>query len=199
MASVNDQVSGILSSLPLDKLLSTPLMSACAAQVQLSKATCDFIQQVGFDKDGNLKMISMNLTEDVSGGTHDISMNVPLLTIINTPCLYIQSVNIDLVVEVDAMSVKKTTSASENTSSFGIQANGGYSGWGFNVAVATQYETTAKLSSTAANTDKLNTRAKYSIHLAAENRQPIGLIKLLDRLTSNDKLVPKPAPDAEEP
>jgi hypothetical protein len=194
MTSVNDQVSGILSSLPLDKLISTPLMSACTAQVQLSKATVDFIQQVGFDKDGNLKMISMNLTEeDVSGGRHDVSMNIPLLTIINTPCLYIQNVNIDLIVEVDAMSAKKTTSESENTSSFGLQVEGGYSGWGFNCSVAAQYETTAKLSSTVANNDKLNTKAKYSIHLEAENRQPIGLVKLLDRLTSNDKLVQKTA------
>ena len=190
--SANDQVSGILTSLPLEKLIGAPLMSASMAQVQLSKATCDFIEQVGFDPSGNLKMITMNLTErDVSGVVRDVSMNIPLLTIINTPCLAIQNVSIDLVVEVDAMTEKKDTSASDRTTEFGLQAQAGYRGWGFNASVQTSYKTTAKLSSTTANNDKLNTKAKYSVHLEAENRQPVGLTKLLDKLTNNDKLVPK--------
>lgn len=195
MPGVNDEVSGILTSLPLDKLISAPLLSASAAQVQLSKATCDFIEQVGFDVSGNLKMVTMNLTEkDVSNNsTRDISLNVPLLTIINTPCLAIQNVNIDLVVEVDAMTEKKTASASENTTSLGVKWQAGYSGWGFNCGVSTDYNTTAKLSSSTANMDKLNTKAKYSVHLEAENRPPIGLTKLLEKLTNNDKLVPKNA------
>lgn len=190
--SANDQVSGILTSLPLEKLISAPLMSASNAQVQLSKATCDFIEQVGFDPSGNLKMITMNLTEkDISGVVRDVSMNIPLLTIINTPCLAIQNVNIDLVVEVDAMTEKKDTSASDRTTEFGLQWQAGYRGWGFNTSVQTNYKTTAKLSSTTANSDKLNTKAKYAVHLEAENRQPVGLTKLLDKLTNNDKLVPK--------
>jgi hypothetical protein len=191
MGDPNSKVSGILESLPLDHLISAPLMSACAAQIQLSRATCDFVKQMGFDEDGNVQMVSMDMTEmDASGVTHKVSINVPLLTMLNIPSMQIQNVSIDLTVEVDAMSEVKKKTASENTSAFGIKVNAGFHGWwGANIDVETTYNTTAKLSSSTANNDMLNTKAKYQVHLEAENRVPVGLLKLIDKLTNNDKLV----------
>ncbi len=193
MGDPNSKVSGILESLPLDHLISAPLMSACAAQVQLSNATCDFVKQMGFDDDDNVKMVSFKMNErDASGVVQEVNINVPLLTVLNVPSMQIQSVSIDLVVEVDAMSENKNTSESEKTSAFGVKVNAGYKGWGLNVKSEVTYNTTAKLSSSTSNNDKLNTKAKYQINLLAENRQPVGLTKILDRLVSNDKLVVKP-------
>jgi hypothetical protein len=193
MGDPNDKVSGILSSLPLETLIGAPLMAASIAQVQLSNATCDYIKQVGFDDNGNVKMISMGLTEtDASGGTKNLLMNVPLITILNVPSLAIQTVSVDFTIEVDAMSEKKSTSTTESTSAFGIKASAGYKGWwGGSFSGSTNYNTTARLSSLSSNNDKLNTKAKYVVHLEAQDKQPVGLSKLLDRLTDNDKLVPK--------
>ncbi len=191
MGDPNSKVSGILESLPLDHLLSAPLMSACAAQIKLSQATCDFVKQMGFDNDGNVQMISLKMNEqDASGVIHDVTMNVPLLTMLNIPSLQIQNVSIDLIVEVDAMTANKKSSTSENTSEFGLKVDAGWSGWGARVSVEATYKTTAKLSSTTSNNDKLNTKAKYQVHLEAENKVPIGLLKILDKLCSNDKLIP---------
>ena len=193
MGDPNSKVSGILESLPLDHLISAPLMSACAAQIQLSQATCDFVKQMGFDDEGNVQMISLKMNEmDASGVVHDVTVNVPLLTILNIPCMQIQAVNIDLVVEVEAMSAKKNSSTSENTSAFGLKVEAGWSGWGARVNVEATYNTTAKLSSSTSNNDKLNTKAKYQVHLEAENRPPVGLLKILDKLMNNDKLIPAP-------
>jgi hypothetical protein len=194
MGDPNSKVNGILESLPLDHLISAPLMSACAAQVQLSKATCDFVKQMGFDADGNVQMISMQMNEkDASGNINEIEMNVPLLTILNVPSMQLQTVNIDLVVEVDAMSAVKNTSSSEKTSAFGVKTSASWSGWfGTRFSAETTYNTTAKLSSSTSNNDKLNTKAKYQVSIVAENKQPVGLTKILDRLISNDKLVPAP-------
>jgi hypothetical protein len=190
MGDPNSKVSGILESLPLNHLISAPLMSACAAQVQLSAATCDFVKQMGFDEDDNVKMVSFKMNEqDASGVVQEVNINVPLLTVLNVPSMQIQSVSIDLVVEVDAMSEVKNKTASENTSAFGVKINAGYKGWGLNLSSEVTYNTTAKLSSSTANNDKLNTKAKYQINLLAENRQPVGLTKILDRLVSNDRLV----------
>jgi hypothetical protein len=192
MGDPNQKVSGILSSLPLDTLIGAPLMAASTAQVQLSNATCDFVKQMGFDENGNVKMISMGLTEiDASGVKQDLSMNVPLITMLNVPSLAIQTVSVDFTIEVDAMSEQKTNSSNEKTSAFGVSVSAGYKGWGVNVKATTNYNTTARLSSSSANNDKLNTKAKYVVHLEAQDKQPVGLSKLLDRLTNNDKLVPK--------
>ena len=193
MGDPNSKVSGILESLPLDHLISAPLMSACAAQVQLSKATCDFVKQMGFDDSGKVQMVTMNMNEqDASGVVHNVVLNVPLITMLNIPSMQIQTVSIDLVVEVDAMSENKNTSASEKTTAFGVKVNAGWSGWGAKVSVEATYNTTAKLSSSTANSDKLNTKAKYQVHLEAENRPPVGLLKLMDKLVSNDRLVATP-------
>jgi len=192
MGEPNQQVSGILSALPLESLIGAPLMSACNAQVQLSNATCDFVKQMGFDNSGNVQMITMGLTEiDASGVKHEVAMNVPLITMLNVPSLSIQTVSIDFTIEVDAISENKQTSATEKTSALGVKVDAGYKGWGASVKASTSYNTTARLSSTSANNDKLNTKAKYVVHLEAQDKQPVGLSKLLDRLTDNDKLVPR--------
>ena len=193
MSDPNSKVNGILESLPLDHLICAPLMSACAAQVQLSQASIDFVKQMGFDDDGKVQMITMNMNEqDASGNISNVAMNVPLLTIMNIPSLQIQNVSIDLVVEVDAMTEKKEASATEKTSAFGVKVDAGWKGWGAKVNVSTTYNTTAKLSSSAANSDKLNTKAKYQVHVEAKNNPPVGLMKLLDKLVSNDKLISPP-------
>jgi L,D-peptidoglycan transpeptidase YkuD (ErfK/YbiS/YcfS/YnhG family) len=74
-----------------------------------------------------------------------------------------------------------------------VKTNASWSGWfGTRFSVESTYNTTAKLSSSTSNNDKLNTKAKYQVSIMAENRQPVGLTKILDRLISNDKLVPAP-------
>jgi hypothetical protein len=181
----NGHVGGILQSLPLEYLLTAPLMSATAAQIELAKTTVDFINNVGLDENGNVKNISMGYTETDSSGNISVkTLTMPLLTMINVPSLTVQKVGIDLVVEVDAMSSTKTENTSQNNSSFNIDAGASYKVGGFSAHVDIGYQTSAKLSSSTSNNDSLNTNAKYSMHIDAENKPPVGLNKLLDILNS---------------
>ena len=181
----NGAVGGILQSLPLEYLFTAPLMSATAAQIELAKVTMDFISGVGMDASGNVKNVSMGYTETDASGNEIVKMiTMPLLSMVNIPSLSVQRVGIDLVVEVDAMSSTHSETASQNNSSFSIDAGASYKVGGFKAHVNVGYQTSAKLSSSTSNNDTLNTNAKYSVHIEAENKQPVGLTKLLDILNT---------------
>ena len=49
LVKMSDQFGG----LPMDQLIGGPLKAACDSQVQLAKATADFIQNVGLETDSN--------------------------------------------------------------------------------------------------------------------------------------------------
>jgi glycyl-tRNA synthetase beta subunit len=49
LVKMSDQFGG----LPMDQLIGGPLKAACDSQVQLAKATADFIQNVGLEADSN--------------------------------------------------------------------------------------------------------------------------------------------------
>ena len=49
LVKMSDQFGG----LPMDQLIGGPLKAACDSQVQLAKATADFIQNVGLETDAN--------------------------------------------------------------------------------------------------------------------------------------------------
>jgi hypothetical protein len=181
----NGQVGGILQSLPLEYLFTAPLMSATAAQIELAKTTMNFIDGVGMDESGNVKNVSLGYTEtDASGNEIVKIITVPLITMVNIPSLAVEKVGIDLVVEVDAMTSVQGRTETQKNSSFNIDAGASYKVGGFAAHVNIGYQTSAKLSSTTSNNDSLNTNAKYSVHIDAENKQPVGLVKLLDILNT---------------
>jgi hypothetical protein len=181
----NGQVGGILQSLPLEYLFTAPLMSATAAQIELAKTTMNFIDGVGMDASGNVKNITMGYTETDSDGRNIIkNISVPLLTMVNIPSLSVEKIGIDLVVEVDAMSSVQGETQTQKNSSLNIDAGASYKVGGFAARVNIGYQTSAKLSSSTANKDALNTNAKYAVHIDAENKSPVGLVKLLDILNN---------------
>ena len=179
-----------MESVPLDFLITTPLLSACDAQTRLAETAINFIDSVAYDSNGNVRNVNFATTTtktDASGNvvSTTTNTNIPLVTMVNLPCLYIQKVSIDLTVEVNAMSKKSSDSSSQQTRTTNASANVKYGIGAFSASAHADYSTTCKLSSQNTAQNSLSTHAIYVLHVEATNEKPSGIVKMLDYLTNN--------------
>tara|TARA_R110000737_G_scaffold265484_1_gene273156 strand:- start:231 stop:818 length:588 start_codon:yes stop_codon:yes gene_type:complete len=175
---MSDQFGG----LPMDQLIGGPLKAACDSQIQLAKATADFIQNVGLqaDKDGVMRTRTVDFTyskpvNDGNGGFTEIEnkLDVPLLAILNTPSLAIKEVEVEFTMEVKSSTSEKSSRDYEATLDTEIKA-----GWG---PVSVDVKIHGSVASHNENTRSSDNSAKYHVKvLARDDGMPEGLRRCLD-------------------
>ena len=120
LVKMSDQFGG----LPMDQLIGGPLSAACNSQIQLAKATADFIQNVGLEADANgvMKARTVDFTytkpvNDGNGGYTEVTnqLDVPILAILNTPSLQVKEVEVDFTMEVKSSTSEKASRDYEAT------------------------------------------------------------------------------------
>lgn len=188
MAKIADQFKG----LPIGELIANPLIAAAQAQGKLAGVTEQFIEEVGLEKDGEkLKARTVEFGYDVpvqNPKTGDVSvekrnLNVPLLSIVNTPNLSVKNVTVDF-----DMTVKSSTEHKDSTEAK-VSTKASYSAWWSPVKASM----TASVANKSENTRKTDNSARYTVHVEArDDGAPEGLMKVLDIL--HDSM--KPAPDS---
>ena len=184
LVKMSDQFGG----LPMDQLIGGPLSAACNAQVLLAKATSDFIQNVGL-VDDKARTVDFSFTkpvQDAGGGTtnQEVSLEVPLLAIINTPSLSVKEVDVQFTMEVKS----STSSKSVSDSKAELTAHAKYNAGLFSCDV-TVHGSVSNHSEKARSSDN---SAKYDVKvIARDDGPPEGLMKVLDML--NDAIAPQPA------
>ena len=169
-------VGSVFNALPLDRMITIPLMAMVQAQVQASKAYVDFLMAVCI-KEGKAIAVQFDYDEtllDKEGnitGSQRRTVRVPLMAAVVHPCICIEEGIIDFELTVTQASEEKSATAGEATLEATI-------GWGpFKVSVHGQ------VSHKAEQTRKTDTRAKYSIHITAKRQPaPEGLQRILDHL-----------------
>lgn len=175
-------VSGIINSLPIDKMIAAPFIAAIDAQSVSVQKTAEFIDKVGLNEDGTVRMVPFAYKEqlhdangDLTGAPVDRVISVPLIAITDIPRFTMQKASVDFELEVNTMEEDK--SASEKEGSFDAE---GKVGWGpFSLKVRAH----GKVSSHHEQTRKTDTRSKYSIHVeAGQTEQPEALSRVLDVL-----------------
>lgn len=171
-------VGSIINALPLDKMFTIPLMAAFQAQLQMSKGFADFLMSVCI-KDGKAVQVQFDYEDtivDANGvaqGVMQRTIRIPLLAAIPLPIISIEDCTIDF--ELTVSQTEESKSALEAGGS--IEAS---LGWGpFKVAVHGQ------ISHKSEQTRKTDTRAKYTIHMAAKRQDPPeALMRVIDALTN---------------
>lgn len=173
--AIGEQFSG----LDMKNLIGAPLGAAADASVQLAHSTADFINTVGFDKNGKtrtavFKFNQIGKNEDGSIENQEMSVDVPLLAIVPIPNLQIDEVNILFDMEV------KQSEQSQSSSDYG----GSFSGTAnFGIFKAT---VSGSVSSHSSNTRSSDNSAKYHVDVSATNHgTPEGLARVLDMMAAN--------------
>jgi hypothetical protein len=171
-------VGSVLNAVPIDKMVSAPLMAAIQAQIQSSKAFADFLMTVCI-KDGKAVTVQFDYEEtllDTEGtitGVQQKTIRVPLMAVIPLPNFGVESVDIQFELTIHQ--------SEEDHSS--TEAQGGFEaklGWGpFSVNVH------GSVSHKSEQTRKTDTSAKYSFQVKGTRQPPPeALMKIIDTITA---------------
>jgi len=170
-------VGSVLNSLPLDKMIASPLNAMIQAQISASHQYAEFLMSVCV-KDGEAVNVQFKYDEiltDQEGqytGNRERTMTIPLIAAISHPNMGIERGTIDFDITVHNVSESRTT----DSKSGGLNAS---VGWGpFKVAVH------GSLSHKSEQTRKTDTTAKYSVHTEVKRIEPPeSLMKVIDFMT----------------
>lgn len=170
-------IGAVINALPIDRMISAPLGAMMKAQVQASKNYADFLLSVCI-RDGKAVSVEFDYDQtlvDTQGqvtGLETRRVRIPLLAAITHPNICIEEGTIDFELEVSQSEEVHSETAAEG----GFEAK---MGWGpFSVSVH------GKVSHHQEQTRKTDTRAKYSIHVAAKRQgPPESLMRVIDFLT----------------
>ncbi len=175
------------TGLPMADLIGTPLKAACDAQVQLARSTYEFIRDVGFDgektRNADFSFVRHVVTgKDALGNDvmdqQKVSLEVPVLAIVNVPSLMVDQVDISFDMEV------RSSESSSETEDKSFASKGSASiGWGFFKA---SVEMSGSVASHKENTRGSDNSAKYhvSVH-ASQAGTPEGLSRVLDIIANS--------------
>ncbi len=199
----------ILRSIPYGTLIGAPLRAAIHAQSLAAQSTVDFIREVGFkpkeeDQDpffpldlttkdkvdvGDVrnvvfKYVSTNTTEDGDTETRDVTLTVPVLTIVPIPFIRISEMTIDFSSKItEELRRKQTKATGVNFSSSVSGGTGGFAS--FFSPVKVQFKSSLAIShrSTSARESRFNTEHRIDINVkAVQDDLPKGLARILDIL-----------------
>lgn len=197
LVKMSDQFGG----LPMDQLIGGPLKAACDSQVQLAKATADFIQNVGLETDANgvMKARTVDFTyskpvNDGNGGYTEVTnqLDVPILAILNTPSLQVKEVEVDFTMEVKSSTSEKSSRDYEAAMDTHVKA-----GWG---PVSVDVKIHGSISAKSENTRTSDNSAKYNVKvIARDDGMPEGLKRCLDIVQQAIAEKPQPAPPVNQP
>ncbi len=167
------------AGLKMDQLIGAPLRAAADASVQLATAAADFINQVGFDAQGNLRTVAFgyqkrSMNEDGTSNMDEMKVDVPMLAIVPIPNLQVDEVNVLFDMEV------KQSEREESSRDMGASLTGSLKIGPIKVSV------TGSISSHQSNTRSSDNSAKYHVDVRATNHGvPEGLARVLDMMAAN--------------
>lgn len=185
-----EKLGNEFSGLPMGELIGAPLTAACDAQVRLAMATADFINLVGFNKDGSVRNVDFSFfrparpTAQQAGApvsqdalVEKVQLSVPFLSIVNIPALKVKSV--DITFDMEVKSSESSTESSKKDLGFEAEGKGTVGPFSLSVKV------NGSVSTAQENTRKTDKSAKYHVEVhALDEGMPEGLSRVLDILQS---------------
>ncbi|MDE7063578.1 MAG: DUF2589 domain-containing protein [Lachnospiraceae bacterium] len=184
LVKMSDQFSG----LDMASLIGGPLRAACNAQIMMAAATTKFIEEVGLEAPDSkgirkVRTTSFSFTRaatDSEGkgvGQEEVSMNVPLLSIVKVPTLAIDEVDVTFDMEVKSSTSSESSSDKEGK----LEANAGLKIGPFHMDV----KISGSISCHEKNTRSSDNSAKYHVQVHARDfGMPEGLARMLDILAT---------------
>jgi hypothetical protein len=169
-----------LTGVPIDYLIATPLISTARANMALAEVMTEFIDELGFESDGKTtRIVSFQLTRPYQDPvtkaekTQTITVNCPLLGLVPIPSLLVQTVTVDLTVEIS----NTVSSTSNQSASTQLQVGANW-GWG-NASFTGSYSCSSQ------QTRSTNQSAKYEVTVNAQQQPtPEGMSRLMDVMAS---------------
>lgn len=176
-------VSGIVNSLPIEKMVAAPLVAAVKAQSEMSLSLAHFIQDVGIDDQGNMRMVTLKYDQTVVDPTDSTKtttqtqyVQAPFLAMTGLPNLAVESADISFDLEV------KTAEEEVNKNKEDAAVTTEYKSWWSPVTA----KFTGTVTHSSDQTRSTDTRAKYSFNISARKQgTPEAFLRIIDAVTNS--------------
>lgn len=188
LVKMSDQFAG----LPMENLIGGPLAAACDAQVNLAKATSDFIENVGLDEEKKVRMVDFQFSkpeeiEQADGSitveAREYNISVPFISIVSVPTLQVQDVDVSFNMEVK--SSFSESKKDDRKAAFEAEGSGRIGPFKVRVKASGSVSSSKETQRTSDNS------AKYSVRVTAkQSGTPEGLSRALDILQQGIAPVP---------
>lgn len=172
----NNLVGNVVNNLPIDKMISAPLTATIKAQSEMSMALANFVQSVGLDSQGNVRMVNFNYEDSQGGGTAQRHIQAPFIALTGVPNLAVEEVNVSFELTI-ASAETGNIDGSEK-----VDASVKTKSW-FSPVSASM---TGSVSHSYSQTRSTDTRAKYSFNVCARKQaMPESLQRIIDAITDS--------------
>jgi len=167
-----------LGNIPFAKLISGPMNAAVEAQNAASIATVNFIKEVGFTDDNELRMADFSYTKtgvDENGDptTEEVALVVPFISILNVPSLRIETLDIDFNVKLNSVYTREVKTELGIDASLGIKYG------------PVDFKVSASYKRSSATGVKIEKEYTMGVKVVATNGEmPGGLEKILNTLAA---------------
>lgn len=169
-------VGNVVNNLPIDKMISAPLTATIKAQSEMSMALANFVQSVGLDSQGNVRMVNFNYEDSQGGTSTERHIQAPFIALTGVPNLAVEEVNVSFELTI-ASAETGNINGSEK-----IDTNVKTKSW-FSPVSASM---TGSVSHSYSQTRSTDTRAKYSFNVCARKQgTPEALQRIIDAITDS--------------
>ena len=182
----------ILGSIPYGTLIGAPMTAAVEAQALSAQTSLDFIRSIGFEstEDGSdfgaVRQVTFSYSrrDTTTGEETDVSLKVPLLTIVPIPYLRIDDMTIDFTSKITEEMLRSTKRDSSTEAEAELSIN--YSHFLSPVKVGFKASISTKHSSSTATSNRYKTEHTININVrATQDDLPAGMTRVLDILESS--------------
>jgi len=182
----------ILGSIPYGTLIGAPMTAAVEAQALSAQTSIDFIRSIGFESTedgtdfGAVRQVTFSYfrRDTTTGEETDVSLKVPLLTIVPIPYLRIDDMTIDFTSKITEEMLRSTKRDSSTEAEAELSIN--YSHFLSPVKVGFKASISTKHSSSTATSNRYKTEHTININVrATQDDLPAGMTRVLDILESS--------------
>ena len=171
-----------LKALPIESLISGPLVGAVNAQKLMSASMKEFIEEVALDEKGNVKNVTFSYegqiekrdeeTGKITGvDTAKKYISAPFIALTGVPNLAIETVNVDFEMEIS------TATTDHSSTDVSVAAESKKFLWVPKISGSVSHK--------SEQTRKTDTRAKYTVHVEAKKQPtPEPLMRIIDFITA---------------
>jgi len=176
-------VASELQSLPFGSLIGGPLDAAIEAQARAAMSSVSFIRSIGFD-DKN-KVIPVTFV--AKKGDNEITIDVPLLTIVPIPFIRIDEMTIDFKANITSSQQTEDKTSSSVAKSASIKAGASY----LFFKASLEASVSSKKDSSSTRDSKYSVETTIDVHVhAVQDELPAGLAKMLNILADTIEAPP---------
>lgn len=168
-------IGNVINNLPIEKMVAAPLTAAMKAQSEMSMALARYIQSVGMDKNGNVRMVTFNYSDESGGEKKERHIEAPFLAMTGLPNLAVENVDISFDLSIATAEVEKKEGQEKIDTEVGSK-------WFSPVSA----KMTGSVTHSSSQTRSTDTRAKYAFHVSARKQQaPEALLRIIDAITDS--------------